>query len=76
MNTIVIPQDIHGVRELVAVPKTAYRAFLAWQRTLKAENSYAPSAAERRALTRARQNRMQGKFLRLDDLRHAVSLDR
>ena len=73
-TTITIPKDLVSVMDLVAVPRTSYEAFLAWQKKIKSLNTFAPTTAEKKALARGRKNVAQGKYTTLTTIRHALGI--
>lgn len=72
MSTITLPETIAKTGELVAVPRDAYEDFLAWQKRVKSVRTFKPTAAEKKALARARKNLARGDYLTLTELRHEL----
>ena len=71
---ITIPKELARSGDLVLVPRKDYEKFLAYR--LGNVKTFKPSAAEKKALARARRNFEKGNFMTLDEFRHAVGLDR
>lgn len=76
MPTITIPKNIHRDQKLIAVPSRLYDEFIEWQEKVKSARRFTPTAAEKRALARARKNFAKGEYLTLAELGHALGLDR
>ena len=74
MATLTIPKEFAERKDLVAVPRQAFEEFVAWQKKLKSRKTFPPTAADKKALAKARKNRARGNYLTLHELRH--SLDR
>ena len=74
MATLTIPKEFAERKDLVAVPRETFEQFVAWQKRIKSRKTFAPSAADKKALARARKNRARGSYLTLHELRR--SLDR
>ena len=72
MATISIPKSFSRTDNLVAVPRTTYEEFLAWQKRVKSRKTFVPTAAERRALARSRKNFARGKYITLEQLEHEL----
>lgn len=68
MATVTIPKELGERKDLVAVPRVAFEEFVAWQKQLKSAKTFNPTAADKRALTRARKNRLRGNYLTLNEL--------
>ena len=60
MPTITIPKNLPRSDKLVAVPDGLYQDFLAWLKGIKSKREYIPTAAEKRALARARKSLARG----------------
>ena len=69
MSTITILKDGVKNKELIAVSRDAYEEFLAWKRKVKLAGTFQPTATVRKALLRARKNRLKGNVFTIDDLR-------
>ena len=76
MATVSIPKELTERRDLVAVPRPEYERFVAWQRKVKSAKEFLPTAAEKKALARARKRRERGEYLTLDELRRALATRR
>ena len=74
MPTITIPGELHTHQDLVAVPRSTYEEFVAWQKKIKSVKTFKPTAAEKRAIQRARKNLAEGKYLTIDQLRHELGI--
>lgn len=64
MPTLTIPRKLIGKDDLVVVPRKEYEALTELRKTAE----FTPTAAQRRALTRAEQNLKIGKTLSYHDL--------
>ena len=76
MTTITIPKTTKKDKELIAIPKNAYDAFLAWQKMVKSIPTFKPTVAEKRALLRGRKNFAKGEYVRFEDLKHELGINR
>lgn len=74
MPNITIPKEIAGSKELVAVPRTLYEEFLAWQKKVKSAETFTPTAAEKRDLKRARADYKKGNYMTLDELKRRLDI--
>ena len=74
MATLTIPKEFAERNDLVAVPRETFEQFVAWQKRIKSRKTFVPSAADKKALAKARKNRARGNYLTLHELRR--SLDR
>ncbi len=68
MSTLTIPKKITGGTELIIVPRRDYEELLASRMI----SEYRPTAREKKALERARKNRVAGKFLTLNELKQKL----
>ena len=68
MTTITIPKKLILDRELIAVPRGLYEQFLAWQEMLKSRKKFKPTAIEKKAILRGRQEIAKGKYITLEEL--------
>ena len=68
MTTVTIPKEMIENKDLVAVPRRAYKEFLAWQKKIKSVKTFTPSAAEKRAFALGRKNFAKGNYLTIDEL--------
>ena len=68
MTTLTIPKKLAQKGDLVLVPKEEYAALMG----LKKIHEFTPTAAEKRALTRARRDFAKGKYLTLEQVRRAL----
>ena len=48
MVTITVPKELGKNKDLVAVPRKSYEAFLAWQKGVKSKKTFAPAADEKK----------------------------
>ncbi len=76
MPTTTIPKEVSKNKEFVAVPRGLYDEFVEWQRKIKSIRTFKPTAAEKKALARARKNFAQGKYLAFTQLKHELGFDR
>ena len=76
MTTVTIPNALAERSDLVAIPRDEYERFVAWQRKVKSARTFLPTAAEKRALARARKRRERGDSVTLDDLRRTLATRR
>ena len=76
MATVTIPKEFAGYEELIAVPLESYEEFIAWERQRKQRRIFVPTAADKRALVRARRQRASGKYLTLDELTKSLERTR
>ena len=76
MATITLPEEFAERKDLVAVPRKTFEEFIAWQKKLKSARTFTPTAAEKKALARARKNRARRKSMPLHELRHTVETTR
>lgn len=72
MTTITIPKELTKSKELVAVPRRLYDEFIEWQEKVKSARTFKPTAAEKRAVARARKNFKHGKYITLAQLKHEL----
>ena len=54
MATLTIPKEFAERKDLVAVPRQAFEEFVAWQKKLKSRKTFLPTAADKKALAKAR----------------------
>ena len=76
MATLTIPKEFAERKDLVAVPREAFEQFVAWQKKLKSRRTFIPTAAEKKALAKARKNRARGSHLTLHELRRTLDRTR
>ena len=72
MTTVTIPRGLAEQKDLVAVPRSTYEEFLAWQKKVKPIKTFKPTAGERRALARAKRNFAKGNYLTLEEVKHEL----
>lgn len=75
MPTLTIPESILKESELVIIPRKEYKEFSEWKTAFKPPLKYKtfkPTAAEKKALRRARKNLAEGKFLTIDELKQKL----
>jgi len=65
MAIVTIPKELKNEKDLIAIPRREYEALL----ELKKIREFAPTAAQKRALTQARRNRKAGDYFTIDELR-------
>lgn len=68
MPTITLPKNLPPKTDLIAVPRTVYEEFLAWQKQIKSKKTFNPTAEDTRDLAAARRNRTKGNYVTLDIL--------
>ena len=76
MPTITIPKELKESSDLVAIPRNAYGEFLAWQKKIKSVRTFKPTAAEKRALAKARKEFAEGNYITLAELKHELGFNR
>lgn len=77
MTTVTIPtKKLAKNKELVAIPRRLYSEFIEWQEKIKSARTFKPTAAEKRALARARKDYSEGKYITLAQLEHELGIDR
>ncbi|OGZ07626.1 MAG: hypothetical protein A3D65_03775 [Candidatus Lloydbacteria bacterium RIFCSPHIGHO2_02_FULL_50_13] len=62
--------------DLIAIPKSAYEKFLAWEKNYGSIREFIPTASEKRALARARKNFSKGAYSSFNTLRHELDSHR
>ena len=72
MTTITIPKTLIKEKELVLIPRREYEEFSRWQKTTKPFKSFKPTLAQKKALSKARKNFANGKFLTIDELKRKL----
>ncbi len=72
MPIIALPKHLDSGEKLVAVPHKIYEEFLAWQKKYKSARIFAPTAAEKKSLARARSNFRKGDYITLDNPGHGL----
>ncbi len=73
MTTLTIPRTITRGQDLIVLPRAEYEQ-LTKKIRLKIIREYTPTAAERRDLTQARKEYLQGKFLTLDEVKRKLGI--
>lgn len=68
MDTITIPKKIASKGDLVIMSRKEYEALLEFKKF----REFSPTAAQKKALTKARKNLARGKYLTLGKLRHEL----
>lgn len=76
MTTITIPKELVKNKELIAVPRHLYDEFIEWQEKMKSVRTFKPTAAEKKALAKARKNYSKGKYMTMAQLKHELGIDR
>lgn len=74
---VIYPKTNHGrASDYVAVPRKVFKEFLnwqkIWQKSIKPIRTSKLTAAEKKALARARKNFARGKFITLEQLEHKL----
>ena len=72
MPTITAPKKNN---QSVIIPRKEYEKFLDWQKKIKSAKTFKPTAAEKRAVQKARKNLAEGKYLTIDQLRHELGIE-
>ncbi len=65
MNTITIPKKMANSDDLIVIPRKEYEALL----ELKKIKEFIPTQAQKKALIQARENRKEGKYFTINELR-------
>lgn len=73
MTTITIPKKTAKNKELVAVPRSVYEDFLAWQKMVKSARTFRPTIAQKKELQRARKDYKDGKYLTIHEFRKKLA---
>lgn len=68
--TITIPSALTSGKELIVIPLEEYEALM----TLKKVYEFQPTAAQKKALEKARKNRKKGEVLTLGELKQKLGL--
>lgn len=68
--TVTISTKLTNGKELIAIPREEYEALV----ELKKIYEFQPTSLQRKALTRARKNRKNGKVLTLGELKRDLGL--
>ncbi len=76
MTTISIPRSAVKRKELVAVPRYEYEAYIAWLKRIKSIRTFEPSPSDKRALKKARKNLSSGKFLTVEEIERGLGITR
>ena len=71
MKAITIPKKLAQKDDLVVIPRKEYESLL----QLKKIREYTPTAAEKKALERARRNFAKGNTMTLEELENEVGID-
>lgn len=67
---ITIPKNLINKGKLVLLPRSEYEEFLHWRKSIK---TFKPTAAERKALEKARKDFHQGEYITLDKLKNELA---
>lgn len=70
MTTITIPKKLANRDDLVVIPRREYEKLLAFKKI----KEFAPTAAEKKALARARKNFVKGNITTLKELKNELGL--
>jgi hypothetical protein len=76
MTTISIPRSAVKKKELVAVPRDEYEAYIAWLKRIKSLRTFEPSSSEKKALKKARKNLSSGKSLSVEEIERELGITR
>ena len=74
MPTITAQKKIKKNNPSVTIPRKEYEEFLDWQKKIKSVKTFKPTAAEKKAVQKARKNLAEGKYLTIDQLRHELGI--
>jgi len=75
MTTLTIPRDLAGTN-LIAVPQSAYKEFLVWQKSVKSIYTQKATAKDLRELSKARKDYAAGKYVTLAQLKNELGSHR
>ena len=75
MTTVTIPRGLTEQKDLIAIPRSTYEGFLAWQKAIKSKKTFTPTASEKRAIAKARKDFANGKYIKWEDLKHELGLN-
>jgi len=67
MTTVTIPKELKG-NDLIAIPRKEYKEFSNWRKYTKPFKTFIPTAAERKAFARGRENFAKGNYVTLEEL--------
>ena len=73
-SIVTIPKKASGEKELIAVPRKEYEKFVEWQGFDKTFKTFTPTATEKRALKRAREDYKKGKTISFNELKHRLGV--
>lgn len=73
-SIITIVKKVSGEKELIAISRKEYEKFVEWQGFIKTFKTFTPTAAEKRALKRAREDYKKGKTISFDDLKQRLGI--
>jgi len=65
-KVITIPKELAKKGELVVIPRSEYREFLQWRKSIKI---FKPTAAEKKVVKEGRREIHRGKYLTLQQLK-------
>ena len=74
MPTVTVLKKVKKNDQSVTIPRKEYKDFLDWQKKIKSAKTFKPTAAEKRAIQKARENLAKGKYLTIDQLRHELGI--
>ena len=74
MPTTTAPKKIKKNNPSVIIPRKEYEEFLDWQKKIKSVKIFKPTAAEKKAVQKARKNLAEGKYLTIYQLRHELGI--
>lgn len=73
MAIITLPKALKQTeKNLIAVPQSVYREFLAWQKKVKSQRTYHPTKAEKKSLEQGRKSFSKENYTELSQLRHEL----
>ena len=76
MAVITIPKELTKKGDLVILPRKEYEEFLGWRKTIKPFKTFTATAAQKRALTNAREEYKRGEYITLEQLENELGVNR
>lgn len=74
MTTITIPDNLTKNKDFVVIPRKEYEEFYQWKEVAKLFKTFAPTAAQKRDLKRAREEYKQKKYLTLNEFKNKLGV--
>ena len=72
MAIVIIPKELSKNQDLIAVPKSVYEEFLAWQGEFGPVQTFKPTKEDLKILAKARKNFKEGKFIKWNELKNEL----